>query len=404
MNKSILIFDQAESAGGSIARAVDVAIALPAITFFICTVHPLNKLYARKTTANIHEVRLYSFYNYPKKYAHTQVLLDKTSNKYLILLGKKILAFVDLLNEISLTTQLKLKLAGKKIDVVQANAGVHFLPYRIAIIKKSRLIYYFRHLDEYGWAQGKMLEQASHYVFVGKNLMEKFQAGLELDQDKCQVIHSPFNTQERLAEETEISAEDFALFDNNTKLIISIGRICAEKGQHIILEALTKLPKGCPPLKVIFIGQASASPSDKAYEATLHNFIAAHDLTGQVIFLGYRRNPLRLLKYADIAVQAPVYFEALAGSLVEALQLGIPTISADSGGANEVIIHGKTGLLFPSGDSGALAAHIETLISNPALCEQLSANGKQYATEQWDKTTICAKLYKIYESITPVKL
>lgn len=395
MNKNILIFDQAESAGGSIARAVDIAILTPEITFFFCTVHPLKKLYSRDTTNNIHQVRVHSFYNYPKKYKHTKKLYEITSNKFLRFIGRKCLAVVDLLNEISMTMQLRLKLFPHNIDLVQANAGPHFLPYKIANIKKSGLIYYFRHLDEYGWAKGDMLDRASHYIFVGRNLMDKIRSSIKLDDEKCHVIHSPFDVNERLIEEKQPSAEDESLFrKGQEKHVVSVGRICPEKGQHITLEAMAMLPSSCPPIKLIFIGEASKT--HKAYEARLHQFVAEKKLSNQVFFLGYRSNPLKLLRQADISIQAPIYFEALAGSLVEPLQLGIPTISADSGGANEVILHGKTGLLFPVEDSKALAAHIETLITDPALSAELAKEGKVYATEKWNKQHICLQLYKIY--------
>ncbi|WP_323813276.1 glycosyltransferase family 4 protein [Cellvibrio sp. NN19] len=402
--KDILIVDLAESAGGSTARAIDVAIESPAYNFYICTLHQLNKLYSRKTTSNIKKIRLFSFYNYPKKYSHTQILLKATSNRILLFFGKKILALIDFANEISLKTQLRFKLAGKNIDIVQANTGVHFLPYAIAKAKKADLIYYFRHWDEYGWAQGKMLDSARLYLFVGVNLMNRFLKDLKLDLKRCHVIHSPFDATERRQQEPPLLDSDAALFkDKDRKTILSIGRICPQKGQHILLEAITQLSVHCPRIKVIFVGAAGKSTTERNYERKLIDYVCANNLSDKVSFIGYRENPLKLLSFANIAVQTPTYFEALAGSLVEALQLGIATISADIGGANEAIIQNETGLLFPAGNSKALAEKIELLLTDDDLREKIAKNGQIYAINKWDKSSICTKMHNAYNgSLTSI--
>jgi glycosyltransferase involved in cell wall biosynthesis len=48
--------------------------------------------------------------------------------------------------------------------------------------------------------------------------------------------------------------------------------------------------------------------------------------------------------------------EGLPISLLEAMALGLPPVVTDVGGVTEVVEDGRTGLVVPAGDPGALAA------------------------------------------------
>lgn len=396
--KTIVIFDQAESAGGSIARAVDLANEMQDFQFVFITYRPLRDLYKFRVASNIVEKRVYSFYNYKKKYNHSKLLASKTSNKLLTYLGIKLISLADFINEYSVLLQALLNTYSKKIDFVQANAGVHRLPYRLASIKNAMLTYYFRHLDDYRWAEGKILERANSYIFVGSNLMEAHLALLKsVPREKCKVIYSPFDVDRRLKNE---SAENVdvpkKLRETGKKLIICNSRISAAKGQHIIIEAMQKLVSTWPELKLIFVGDADENKLDQRYLNNLKQKVQEYKLDDTVIFLGHRNNPLHILQYADIAIQAPTYFEALAGSLVESLQLGIPTVGAEIGGASEVLIDGKTGFLFPPGDHNTLADIIDRILRDPMVIAPIIERGKTYALQKWCPQKISAQMRAVY--------
>ena len=57
--------------------------------------------------------------------------------------------------------------------------------------------------------------------------------------------------------------------------------------------------------------------------------------------------------------------EASPNAVLEALAAGRPVVATDAGGTREAIIDGRTGLLVPPGDAGALEAGLVRLLSNP---------------------------------------
>lgn len=389
---NILIFDQAEFPGGSVARAVDLAITMPQHQFFIVTYHPLSQLYHRTPSANIRPLRLFSFYNFQKKHKHTEIVKKFTRSKILRWIGEKCIATVDWINERSLIIQAQKKLIRTPIDIVQANAGIHFLPYRLATIKQAALIYYFRHLDDYRWTTDAMLHRASHYVFVGRNLMGRHRSMIELPDEKCRVIYSPFDSIHRLQ---ETKPADLSLIERlqseHRYIILMAARVCKEKGQIVALEAINLLHKKYPNIVLILAGD-----EEKNYADFLRSKIDQLQLKQYIHFIGQRSDIPHLLMRANLALQAPLWFEALSGSLVEAMQLGVLTISADIGGASEVIHHSETGFLFPPNDSNGLAHLIEAILLDEQDHQAIRDAGKIHANTHWNPQKIHSAMLEVY--------
>lgn len=396
---TILIFDQAEYPGGSIARAVDLSITMPDRNFIIATYHPLHKLYSRPLTKNIKAIRLFSFYNYQKKYKHTQSLKRTTTNALLLFMGQKLIAFMDWLNEVSLKYQAAIRLFNRPIDLVQANAGIHFLPYHIAKAKRSALIYYFRHLDDYGWATEEMIQRASHYIFVGKNLMERHRTLIQYQENKCQVIYSPFNTKQRLQETKPGNMELIkSLKDQQRFIILMAAHICYEKGQEIAVEALGKIAAKYPQIMLLLAGK-----EEPRYTHALRKKITQMQLNNNISFMGHRNDIPHLLNNADLALQAPLWFEALGGSLVEAMQLGTLTISADTGGTSEVIEHGRNGFLFSPGNSDELAQLLEDVLEKRIDTNALRKAAQEHTNKLWNPEKIHKQMSCVYSDAIKYK-
>lgn len=75
--------------------------------------------------------------------------------------------------------------------------------------------------------------------------------------------------------------------------------------------------------------------------------------------------------------------EGLGIVILEAMASGIPAISTDCGGPASAITHGQTGLLTPIGDSDALAAAIQTLAEDPALCRRMGRAARDAAERRF---------------------
>lgn len=130
------------------------------------------------------------------------------------------------------------------------------------------------------------------------------------------------------------------------------------KGQDVLLEAAEAIVARAPGAHFWLVGP-DALPDKAAYVARLRERAAA--LGEAVRITGYREDVVGLMKAMDVVALPSVAHESLSMVLLEALTLGRPVVASDVGGSAEAVIHGRTGLVVPSGDAAALAAAIERL-------------------------------------------
>jgi len=143
----------------------------------------------------------------------------------------------------------------------------------------------------------------------------------------------------------------------------TIGELHPVKGHDVMIRAIAQLRDSGHDLTHVIIGAGKA-------QAELVQLVQELTLTKHVIFAGAIDEAARYLHAFDIYVQ-PSHSEALAYTVIEAAQAGLPVIASRVGGIPEIITHGHNGLLVNSGDVEELANNIETLIQDESRQKQL---------------------------------
>jgi glycosyltransferase involved in cell wall biosynthesis len=64
--------------------------------------------------------------------------------------------------------------------------------------------------------------------------------------------------------------------------------------------------------------------------------------------------------------------------------LGLPVVACAVGGVPEVVAHGETGVLVPSGSAEALASAMDALVSDASLRQRMGEAGRVRARERFD--------------------
>jgi len=95
----------------------------------------------------------------------------------------------------------------------------------------------------------------------------------------------------------------------------------------------------------------------------------------------------------------PSRSEAFSNSLMEAMACGCCAVASDAGGNPELIRNGETGMLFPAGDAGALAAALELLIGNASLRRRLAAAGMQWVRGNFSLRASAQRMGEIYAEL-----
>jgi glycosyltransferase involved in cell wall biosynthesis len=139
-------------------------------------------------------------------------------------------------------------------------------------------------------------------------------------------------------------------------LVVCIGRLSAEKGQHTLLRALALLPPDRH-WRLAIIGEG---PDRAALEA----FAQANGLAQRIQFTGQVADPFVWMRKARVAVCSSIY-EGLGNTIIEALACGTPVVSTDCPyGPREILQDGRYGTLTPVGDPVAMAAAIAAALDS----------------------------------------
>jgi len=140
------------------------------------------------------------------------------------------------------------------------------------------------------------------------------------------------------------------------------------KQHHVAIDAVGELVSRGHTIRHLIIGDGSETQK-------LQQQIEECGLNEYVFILGHIHEAARLLAALDIFV-LPSRSEAIGYTIIEAAHAGVPIIASNVGGIPEVISDAQDGILIPSGDHTALAAALETLITDPARRAELAQSAQ----------------------------
>ncbi len=136
-------------------------------------------------------------------------------------------------------------------------------------------------------------------------------------------------------------------------------------------------------------------------EVMLREMINTFDLNDEVTLTGHldKNSIEHALSHADIFV-LPSKFEGFGIAPVEAMQMGLPTITANYPASQDYISSGVTGWTFPIGDDSTLAELIHHLMSNKTHREEVAKQGQALALEKFSPKRIAEQHIEIYSKLT----
>ena len=160
-------------------------------------------------------------------------------------------------------------------------------------------------------------------------------------------------------------------------LLLMAGNLKRWKGQHVLLDAVARLPATAR--ERCHVALAGAVPLDgQAYEAELHERVERAGVRDRVHFLGARDDVPALMGAADAVVHASIRPEPFGLVVVEAMALGKPIVASRLGGPAEIVTPGA-GLLFDPAEPAELARILQQLMEDASLRRALGDQGRERA-------------------------
>lgn len=157
------------------------------------------------------------------------------------------------------------------------------------------------------------------------------------------------------------------------KKIVAVGRLLEQKNHSMLISAFRKILDDNKDYKLYIYGEG------KLREELIKQ-IKELELTEAVFLPGNVSNIHEKIADAEIFVLSSNY-EGLSNALLEAMMIGLPCISTDCAGSNEVIEDNVNGLIVPVGGEEEIIKSIKQLISDEDLRNKISQNARTTATK-----------------------
>lgn len=138
--------------------------------------------------------------------------------------------------------------------------------------------------------------------------------------------------------------------------LVSIGRLEDQKGYDRLLPVVKRLVDEGYDLSLTILGEGSQRKS-------LMKYIEEHGLEERVSLLGFQSNPYPWLVGADLFVCSS-RSEGYSTVVTEALILGLPVITTDCAGMDELLDGGKYGVIVDNNDD-AIYCGLKSFMENP---------------------------------------
>jgi glycosyltransferase involved in cell wall biosynthesis len=228
--------------------------------------------------------------------------------------------------------------------------------------------------------------------FVARHIAQHYHVG----EDRLRIIHRGVDLNqfdpERIMPQRMIELARKWRVPDDLPLIVMPGRITRWKGQHVMVEALARLPHRH--FFCLLVGDDMGHPN---YRKEVEQSIRALGLEGHIRFAGNTPYMAEAYMLADIVVAPSVEPEAFGRVPVEAQAMGRLVIAANHGGTCETIVDGQTGWLVKPGNAGDLARAIECALRLPEPeKDRIRRQAIAHAREYFSAEIMCGKTLEVY--------
>ena len=275
-------------------------------------------------------------------------------------------------------------------DIIHINTITIYLGAEFALRYNKKLVWHVRELMEEGLGirffqknrAKKLINKADSLISISRCVFDKY-SRLFPNVPNVMIYNG--------VDSEKYKCENHTLFLCKTVTFTIAGRIGKNKGQYEALQGLTSLLKSDASIELQIAGNGNETELEK-----LKSYILDQNIPSEKVkFLGFVENMPSLWAKTDIAIVASK-FEAFGRVTVEAMAAGCLVLGADTGGTDELIEDGVTGIKYHQGDPNSFSQKAEYILANKEKMKQIAAAGRKYALQNFTAERNAQQVKEVY--------
>lgn len=173
--------------------------------------------------------------------------------------------------------------------------------------------------------------------------------------------------------------------------IVSTGMLTRRKGFHILIDAIAQLSSAQQKeITLTIVGEGRD-------EEELKNQVKKYNLEKKITFAGFQKDPIHLLSKANLFVLLSEN-EGISNALLEAMALGIPVLTTNSGGTSEFIDNKVNGVIVER-NPNTVSAEMSDLLSKKEQLSTMGSKGKETVKQLFSENRFKKEMLQIVDSI-----
>jgi len=175
------------------------------------------------------------------------------------------------------------------------------------------------------------------------------------------------------------------------RVLAFVGRFCEAKALPDLLAAHSRVLRQEGDAMLVLAGDGPLAPA-------LRRKVQGLKLKERVLMPGWLEEPGRLYAAADCFVLAS-QTEGMPGALLEAMAWGLPAVTTDAPGCEELVVDGRTGFVAPRGRPQELASLIGRVLANPERSAAMGRAARRRALERFSLRAVVRRYEALYERL-----
>jgi glycosyltransferase involved in cell wall biosynthesis len=198
------------------------------------------------------------------------------------------------------------------------------------------------------------------------------------------------------AQKFEIPSQKQRLFGSlgipdNVKIVTMVGRLRAQKNYPMFLRVAREAQLQNLPLHFIAVGTG-------AMKDELVELAAGLGVQDRVHFIGLRTDIPAILRSSDIFLFTTLY-EGFPNALLEAMAAGLPVITTNFAGADELIKDGINGRIVSIGDEWDAVRVLQHYLDHPDQARQMAIRAQEFVRQEFSMQKMVKKTTALYKAI-----